>query len=72
MLTGFRVVHVFDISQTDGEDLPDVRPRPLTGEVPGHLLDALQQRVAAEDFALRREAIMRPSCNGYVDSARVR
>ena len=38
---GFRVVHVFDISQTEGDDPPDldaVRPKLLDGEAPrGHL-----------------------------------
>ena len=32
VLTGFRVVRVFDISQTDGDELPEVAPRRLTGE----------------------------------------
>jgi len=32
MLVGFRVVTVFDVSQTDGEPLPDVGPRLLTGD----------------------------------------
>ena len=31
-MVGFRVVTVFDVSQTDGEPLPDVGPRLLTGD----------------------------------------
>ena len=69
VLTGFRVVHVFDISQTDGEELPDVTPRRLSGDIPKDLLDALEKRIAAEGFMLRREAITRSSCNGYADFA---
>jgi len=69
VLTGFRVVHVFDISQTDGEELPDVTPRTLSGDVPQDLVDALEKRIAAEGFMLRREAITRLSCNGYADFA---
>ena len=36
-IRGFRVVHVFDISQTEGDDLPDldaVRPKLLDADVP--------------------------------------
>jgi hypothetical protein len=36
-IRGFRVVHVFDISQTEGEDLPDldaVRPKLLDADAP--------------------------------------
>ena len=37
VLTGFRLVSVFDISQTDGPDLPDVTPTLLTDDTPaGH------------------------------------
>ena len=67
ILTGFRVVHVFDISQTEGDELADVRPRRLSGEVPQELVDALEQRVADEGFTLRREAIARSARNGYAD-----
>ncbi len=70
VLTGFTVVYVFDVSQTDGEELADVAPQRLTGEVPQHLVNALQRRVAAEGFTLGREAITRPSCNGYVNFER--
>ena len=67
VLTGFRVVHVFDISQTEGEELPEVAPRRLSGDVPPNLVVALEKRIAAEGFMLRREPITRPSCNGYAD-----
>jgi hypothetical protein len=70
ILTGFRVVHVFDISQTDGEELPEVAPRRLTGKVSQRLIDALEQRVDEEGFTLRREAIARSSRNGYADFER--
>ena len=40
-IRGFRIAYVFDISQTEGEDLPDldaVRPKLLDGDAPeGHL-----------------------------------
>src|SRR5436853_6691263 len=31
ILRGFKVAHVFDISQTDGDPLPDIRPALLDG-----------------------------------------
>jgi N-terminal domain of anti-restriction factor ArdC/IrrE N-terminal-like domain len=70
ILTGFRVVHVFDVGQTDGAELAEVAPRRLTGEVPQQLIDALERRVADEGFMLRREAIARSSRNGYADFGR--
>jgi antirestriction protein ArdC len=33
-VVGFRVVHVFDQSQTDGEPIPEVRPAVLEGKLP--------------------------------------
>jgi len=48
LLRGFRVTHVFDISQTDGPDLPDVRPATLDGVAPlGLWADLLDQVEAA-------------------------
>lgn len=41
---GFRIVHVFDISQTDGEPLPE--PETVAGDPTKHLLDL--KRVIAE------------------------
>ena len=70
VLTGFRVVHVFDVSQTDGDELADVRPRRLAGEVDEQLIDALARRVADEGFTLRREAMACSARNGYADFAR--
>lgn len=33
-LRGFRVMHVFDVTQTDGMPLPNAAPQLLTGDVP--------------------------------------
>ena len=41
VLAGFRIVHVFDVSQTDGKPLPDVTPALLQGAGPAHLWDTL-------------------------------
>jgi antirestriction protein ArdC len=46
---GFRVVHVFDISQTDGQPLPE--PQTVTGDASGHLAD-LKRVVAGRGLRL--------------------
>jgi antirestriction protein ArdC len=70
ILTGFRVVYVFDVSQTEGKELPEVAPRRLTGEVPPQLTQALEQQVSDAGFTLKQEAIAQPTCNGYADFER--
>jgi antirestriction protein ArdC len=48
VLRGFRVTHVFDIAQTDGKPLPEVRPTLLDGGAPlGVWADLLDQVEAA-------------------------
>lgn len=52
-LAGFRVEHVWDIAQTDGEPLADdVMPELLEGEAPDGLWDALAAQVAGAGFRL--------------------
>jgi antirestriction protein ArdC len=53
-LRGFKVVHVFDVTQTDGEPLPDVEPKLLHGEAPVRLWDHLAGLVAADGFRIER------------------
>lgn len=52
---GFKVVHVFDVTQTSGQPLPE-RPRPalLAGQAPKGLWDALAAQVQARGFELKR------------------
>ena len=54
MLRGFRVVHVFDVSQTDGEPLPDVAPALLHGPAPQRLWESLVSLVERESYSLER------------------
>jgi hypothetical protein len=49
-LAGFRVTHVFDISQTDGPALPDVRPAVLRGMAPLRLWAGLLEQVTAAGY----------------------
>jgi antirestriction protein ArdC len=54
-VVGYKVTHVFDIAQTDGEPLPEVdRPALLDGEAPSGLWEALAAQVAGEGFTLER------------------
>lgn len=53
-LRGFRVVHVFDVSQTDGEPLPEVVPELLTGDGPSALWEALAAQVTWHGYSLTR------------------
>ncbi|MGE3813358.1 MAG: ArdC-like ssDNA-binding domain-containing protein [Candidatus Nanopelagicales bacterium] len=64
VLRGFRVVHVFDLSQTDGPDLPD-DPHLLTGPAPNDLWDRLAELVHDDGFALERGDCH--GANGYTD-----
>jgi antirestriction protein ArdC len=45
-VTGFRLAAVFDVSQTDGEDLPTLEYRALDGEAPEELVSLLHSRAA--------------------------
>ena len=65
MLRGFRVAHVFDISQTEGDPLPDIVPELLTGDAPAALWDALAAQVAGHGYTLTREAC--GQANGLTD-----
>jgi antirestriction protein ArdC len=67
VLRGFKVVHVFDISQTDGEPLPTVEPAPLDGEAPQRLTDHLTALTAEAGYRLERGPCR--GANGYTDFA---
>ena len=67
MLRGFRVAHVFDISQTDGDPLPDIVPELLTGNAPAALWQALAAQVADHGYTLARDAC--GQANGATDPA---
>jgi hypothetical protein len=54
VLRGFRVVHVFDISQCDGPPWPDVAPVLLRGQAPDGLWDGLAAQVEGAGFTLGR------------------
>ncbi|WP_175559134.1 ArdC-like ssDNA-binding domain-containing protein [Sanguibacter gelidistatuariae] len=54
VLAGFRIVHVFDLSQTDGKPLPDGAPALLQGAAPAHLWDTLASLTGDAGYGLER------------------
>lgn len=67
VLTGFRAVHVFDLAQTDGPALPEVRPGRLDGAAPLALWGALREQVAAAGYSLHYADL--GAANGRTDFA---
>jgi hypothetical protein len=57
IVTGFTAVPVFNITQTEGPDLPRPPIRPGTGEVPPGVLTGLQDRVATSGYTYREEEL---------------
>lgn len=52
-LVGFRIVHVFDVADTEGDALPEPpRARLLRGDAPAELWDALSAQVEAAGFSV--------------------
>ena len=64
VLRGYRVVHVFDITQTTGKELAD-EPQLLRGEAPERLYEGLARLIAADGFTLVRGDCR--GANGYTD-----
>ena len=62
---GFRVVHVFALSQTEGALLPDVAPTLLEGLAPAGLWDALAEQITAHGYTVHRGDTGR--ANGWTD-----
>ncbi len=53
-IRGFTTTTVFDLAQTDGTDLPDVRPALLDGDAVGGLWNALAAQVKHAGYTLER------------------
>jgi hypothetical protein len=66
-IRGWKIEHVFDVSQTDGEPLAEVRPTILEGEGPAGLWEALADQVAGDGFKLLREAPETPGALGSMN-----
>jgi len=67
VLRGFKPVTIFDISQTQGKDLPEVY-RPLEGVAPEGLFERLKTLVESKGFSVKFGPMPSPATYGYVDS----
>ncbi len=68
-VVGFRAVGVFDIAQTDGEPLPEVRAALLEGDLPAHW-DQVSELITGADFDLQVADLDRlGDANGITDWA---
>jgi antirestriction protein ArdC len=65
VLRGFKIVHVFDIAQTDGAELPDVTPTLLTCDAPADAWDMLAAHITNAGFTLERGGC--DGANGYTN-----
>jgi hypothetical protein len=65
-LRGFKVVHVFDVSQTHGDPLPGIEPTRLLGMGPDGLWEHLVQLVHDDGYRLERGPCGL-GANGYTD-----
>lgn len=63
-VVGFRCVSVFDVSQTDGDALPELEYRPLEGDAPD-LADFLCGVAMSAGLEIRRESL-RGEMQGYL------
>ena len=63
-VVGFRVATVFDVTQTDGEDLPEHPCHRLTGEAPERMRDALADLARSEGFTVQFGAELIAGRNG--------
>jgi antirestriction protein ArdC len=68
-LAGFKVEHVFDIAQTDGPPIADVRPELLDGDGPAGTWEGLARQVKEAGFELERAVPANFSANGCTDYA---
>jgi len=67
-LRGFRVVHVFDVAQTDGAPLLDVQPQLLDGDAPDLLWDRLVGLVERDGYRIERR-VCPAGVNGWTSPA---
>jgi antirestriction protein ArdC len=70
IFTLFRAVPVFDISQTDGEPLPEAPREPITGDTHADYIARLEGYAQQLGYTVEREAL--ESAGGYCDHTRKR
>lgn len=69
-MVGLKPTHVWDVSQTDGEPVPELpRPALMTGQAPDGLWDGLADQITAAGYELRLVSDAAPigGANGLTD-----
>lgn len=66
VLRGFKVVHVFDVTQTDGDPLPDAAPALLEGAAPAGLWEHLASLVQQSGYTIELGTCV-SGVNGYTN-----
>lgn len=61
----YPIVSVFDVSQTEGDPLPDVQPEYLMGDDVDGLFDLLVEYITSLGWTVELEDIAQPGLNGY-------
>jgi len=65
VLRGVSVAYVFDVSQTEGDPLPNLPAGQVTGDVPAGLWDGLAAQITAHGYTLERGDC--GTADGYTD-----
>jgi antirestriction protein ArdC len=68
-IRGWKIEHVFDISQTDGDPLPEVEAVQIGSEAPADFWEGLATQVDAVGFVLLREPSQNPNALGSMNRA---
>jgi antirestriction protein ArdC len=68
-IRGWKIEHVFDISQTDGDPLPEVEAVQTQGDAPAGMWDRLAAQVGTAGFVLLRETPEHPEALGSMNRA---
>src|SRR5579871_2135516 len=65
-VVGFRIVSVFDVSQTDGEPLPELEYRPLDGDAPAEMVELLETVAANAGLRIEYRTPEIAGAHGYL------
>lgn len=72
VLYGFKLVPVFDVSQTEGDPLPEPTVEPITGDSHADYLPALEAFAVKQGYSVTFEDLTETAVRGYCDSKQKR
>lgn len=67
VLYGFKLVPVFDVSQTEGDPLPEPTSEPITGDSHADYIPALEAFAAKQGYTVSYEDLSGTGMGGYCD-----